>query len=252
MIEVSATTVSTSNADDLAFEALVDACTLTQELDVRIVGGQMTALLCTAFPSPRTVFRRTADADAALGTELAATGRVHDLLEAAGYEATSGNSYLRAGRQIDLLVPAPTGRFQVEDLGGRAFDAAPGVSLALAAPPITVHVDVTLTDGTALRFDARVPTVEAAVVLKATSYASRRVAKDLTDLHNLLLIVDEREPATIGGWQLGTAASGSRGDAQRALASIASSASRLRSRGALDIEPHVLVSLIRTHVALPE
>lgn len=250
MIEASATTVSTSAADDLAFRALADICDATRGLDVRIVGGQMVGLLLTAFPHAEAVPRRTADADAAISTQLAAAGGVHDLLLGAGYEATSGNSYTKNGQQIDLLVPAAGGRFHTEQLGGRMFDAAPGISLAIAIDPISITVDVTLTDDTALEFNARVPSVEGAVVLKAISYRSRLAAKDLTDLHNLLWIVDSREADAIGGWRLNEPSTGARRDAQRALAGIATTLAARRARSEMDVRPELLSALIRTHVAV--
>lgn len=117
----------------------------------------MASLLLTAFPSARAVFRRTADADAAMSTQLAASGEVHRVLEAAGYVSTSGNSYTKGGQQIDLLVPAATSQFGTRILGGRAFDAAPGLLLALASQPIHVHADVVLTTGVTLEINVRLP-----------------------------------------------------------------------------------------------
>ncbi len=251
MIELDATTISTSNADDLAFSALADVCTLTGDLDVRIVGGQMAHLLLCAFPSANALARRTADADAAIGTELAASGDVHELLTDAGYAAAAGNSYVKDGQQVDLLVPNRSSGFRTEVLGGRGFDAAPGIAFALALPPILIHVSVTLTGDRILRFDARVPPVEAAVTLKANAYRSRLADRDLVDLHNLLWILEERDAGAIGGWALDRAASGSRGDAQRALADILRMLSRRPTRPTLEVQPETLVALIRRHVAVP-
>ncbi|TXK19106.1 hypothetical protein [Homoserinibacter sp. GY 40078] len=247
MIEANASTVSTSAADDLAFRALADVCSITRELDARIVGGQMVGLLLTAFPTPNAIPRRTADADAALSTQLASTGDVHRRLTDAGYEATSGNSYSKSGQRIDLLVPSNDGSFHSTELGGRAFDSAPGLSLALAAEPIAISVDVTLTDGSTAEFIARVPPVEIAVILKANSYGSRLAERDLTDLHNLLWIAQSYGTAEIGGWQLDSATAGARGDARRTLGDISTLLSRSRGRRT-EAPREALVALIRTLV----
>lgn len=212
----------------------------------------MTSLLLTAFPSARAVYRRTADADAALSTQLAASGQVHDALESAGYRATSGNSYEKDGQQIDLLVPATASRFGTEYLGERAFDAVPGLMLALASEPIVVRADIQLTTSEGVQVRAPLPSVESAIVLKAASYASRRAAKDLTDLHNLLLVVDERNAKDIGGWSLGEPAmNGAKRDAQAALHGLTRNFVRPGVTPGLDIRTELLVSLIRTHVAHP-
>ncbi|MER3389709.1 MAG: hypothetical protein RJQ01_06710 [Microcella sp.] len=248
MIEVDAITISTSTADDLAYRALADVCDITRLHNVRVVGGQMVNLLLTAFPARQAVPRRTADADAAIDTELASSGVAHHLLIQAGYEAQSGNSYTRQERQIDLLVPSRTGRFQTEQLGGRGFDAAPGLSLALASEPIVIRASVELRDGEVLTFAARVPTVEIATVIKASSFRSRRADRDLVDLHNLLWIVENLEPDSIGGWTLNKPQRAARRDAQRALTDIATSLSARSTRPQLEINTEALVALIRRHV----
>jgi hypothetical protein len=251
VIEVDAITVSTSAADDLAYRALADICEITSSHNVRVVGGQMVNLLLTAFPVRQAVPRRTADADAAIETALAISGDAHHLLTRAGYEAQDGNSYTKGERQIDLLVPSRTGRFGTEQLGGRGFDAAPGLNVALAADPITLQTSVTLTDGQVLKFSARVPTVEFAIVIKTGSYDSRRADRDLIDLHNLLWIVQSHPPAMIGGWKLDQAQRGARLDTQRALVGVAKSLSARSTRTNLDVDAEALVALIRRHVAAP-
>jgi len=251
VIEVAAVIVSTSAADDLAFRALADVCQITHAHNVRVVGGQMVNLLLTAFPSQNAVPRRTADADAAVETALAASGDAHNLLTRAGYTARTGNSYVKDDQQIDLLVPSRTGRFQTEELGGRGFDAAPGVSLALARDPVTILTTVTLTDERILKLSARVPPVEIAIVLKAASFQSRRADRDLVDLHNLLWIVEEHEADAIGGWALHRPQRGARRDAQRVLIEIAKVLSARSTRPQLDVNPEVLTALIRRHVASP-
>jgi hypothetical protein len=250
--EKRAATVATSKADDLAFGALADVCQLTVDLDVRVVGGQMVSLLLTAFPTPAAVFRRTADADAAVTTEVAASGEIHKILSDAGYDATDGNSYEKHGRRIDLLVPAPANVFKTEIISGRAFDAAPGVRLALATEPIAISATVRMTEGQDLRFSARVPTVECALVIKALAYSTRLAVKDLADIHNLLQLVEKHGYESIGGWRLASAGDGARSDAQRALHEIADRLARSRRQSGLNFGPEVLVALIRKHVAKAE
>lgn len=223
LIHRAVTTVSTSNADDAAFRALADASAIIEALpDARIVGGQMVALLLAAFPASEAIQRRTADADAAITAEIAATGEVHEALTAAGYRAERGNSYFNGRQEIDLLVPAPTGKFGQEELGGRMFDAAPGIHLALAVRPIVLEVSVLLLDGSTLDFTTRVPTPETATVIKAYATTSRAEAKDLVDLHNLLTIADTYPVEEIGGWALTPGPlTGARLDAARIMTALA-------------------------------
>lgn len=252
MITSTIETVATSRADDLAFRALADVAAATAAFETRIVGGQMVSLLTTAYPTPDAFTRQTADADAAITLELAASGALHDLLTVAGYAATAGNSYEKHGQRIDLLIPSDRSMFARQELGGRGFDAAPGLHLALASTPIHATVNVVLTDGTPLSFEIRLPTVEVALVLKAAAYASRRASKDLTDLHNLLQIVRHYEPEAHGGWRLDQPGlTGVRGDAQRTLHHVADTARRNASIAVAGVRPEVLAALIRSQVGRP-
>jgi len=63
--------VATTYADELSFRSLTEISAITADQHVRIIGGQMAALLLTAFPVPGIALRRTRDADAAITTELA-------------------------------------------------------------------------------------------------------------------------------------------------------------------------------------
>ena len=203
MIKRSYSTFSTSRADDQAFLALEDIARLTRDLDdTRIVGGLMAMLLTEAFPSEGFVTRRTADVDAAISVQIANSGTLHERLEADGYVPESGNRYVRDGRVIDVLVPSNTGRFASTVLGGRGFDAAPGLTLALAAEPIVHQLEVVMSDGSTRSLDVRTPTVELAVVVKALATRGRHAAKDLVDLYNLLLIAEQHSREEIGGWRL--------------------------------------------------
>ncbi|MEX1077976.1 MAG: hypothetical protein WED09_02555 [Homoserinimonas sp.] len=245
-------TVATSNADDAAYLALEDVARITEGLDdVRVVGGHMASLLLTAFPVAGAVIRRTADADAAISTSIAASGRMHRALANAGYSDTSGNHYAKGRLEIDLLVPSGTDKFVMAEHGGRGFDAAPGLMRAFAVEPIVLDVGVMLTDGSRHEFAVRVPPIELAVTLKAYATTSRAASKDLTDLYNLLSVANAYDEGEIGGWTLNGYLRGTRLDAGRILHDIADRAqtsSLLRDAG---IPQDRLVALIRSLVTDP-
>lgn len=259
MIRASVTTIATSHADDAAYLALHDVSRLTVGFDdVRVVGGQMASLLLHAYPVPGTAHRRTADADTAISTQIAASGEMHTRLLAAGYAAETGNHYVMPGteeedRHIDLLVPASGSAFTSEVVGDRGFDAAPGLGLALAAQPIVIDVDVMLTNGIVLEFSARVPPVELALVLKAYATQSRHTVRDYVDLYNLLSIGYEYRdtPEAIGGWKIGKATTGARRDAARILNDIADRSRAVRELDEEGISRERFVALVRTLIANP-
>lgn len=253
---VTAETVSTSDADDAAFRALEDVAAIAVDLDdILVIGGQMASLLLTAFPSTGSIARRTGDADAAMTTAIAASGTVHERLIVAGYEAVSGNHYERgAGGEVavDLLVPADGSAFGRAEHGGRAFDAVPGLRLALNGHRILVDVRVAFRDGSTRQFTVPVPCVETAIILKAYATRSRLEAKDITDLYNLFLIVNQHDANTIGGWKLSEVTlSGSRSDAAQILHRFTEAprgSNEIRGAG---VAVTTLVALIRRHVTDP-
>lgn len=253
------TTIATSHADNAAYLALNDVSRLTAEFeDVRVVGGQMVSLLMHAYPVEGAVHRRTADADAAISTEIAAGGDMHTLLERAGYSAQSGNHYVMPGtgvedRAIDLLVPSSDAAFTSQVVGGRGFDAAPGLMLALAAPPVVVDANVTLTNGDVLDFQVRVPPVEHALVLKAYATQTRHQSKDYTDLHNLLSIGYQHRnaPEIIGGWRLGGRTTWARRDASLILHQIADRARSVREFDEASISRERFVAMVRSLISNP-
>ena len=253
--------VATSRADELALRALADVARITAGEDARIVGGQMTSLLLTAFSVPGVQPRRTRDADAAITTELAGSGILHDRLLERGYVATAGNSYARPVPELaipdqpvprletDLLVPSRDSRFRAETHGGRQFDAVPGLRLALAAPPIEIAAAVTFLDGSVDEFVAFVPPVEVAVVVKAHAWVSRHEPRDVEDLYRLLEIVETYSPEEIGGWALDDAdLRGGRGDAAAALWTLTRQMRRLSNVG---VPVARLAALIAAHVRRP-
>lgn len=252
MIRAVVETVATSNADDAAYLALEDVARITEGLDdVRIIGGHMARLLLTAFPVAGAIIRRTADADAAISTTIAASGHMHRALIRAGYTDTRGNHYSKGRLEIDLLVPSGTDAFVVAEQGGRGFDAAPGLLRAFAVKPIVLDVAVKLTDGSHHEFVVRVPTVELAVTLKAYATRSRAAAKDLTDLYNLLGVANAYEVERIGAWTSNGPLTGTRLDTGRILHAIADrarSSLHLREAG---ISQERFVALIRTLVTDP-
>ncbi|WP_232498103.1 hypothetical protein [Agromyces humatus] len=128
----------------------------------------------------------------------------------------------------------------------------PGLRLVLAADPILLDLDVTLTDETRLQLTVKVPSVELALVLKTLSYSSRHAPKDLVDIHNLLQIARRHGADEIGGWRIDKPElRGSRGDAQRELHQLAATAHRNLTLNASGVRPEVLVALIRAKVGQP-
>lgn len=223
-----AETISTSNADDGAFRALIDAAQLTADLDeTRVVGGQMVSLLTLAYSNAPRLERRTAEAVIGVSTTIAGRQIVHSRLISAGYVAESGNRYERDGAIIDLLAPSLDGRFSAGQISGRGIDLAPGLELALQGDPLIVDLGVTFRDGRRTQVEARVPRVEIAVILKSLATRSRSAAKDVTDLYNLLNIAYTYADDELGGWKLsGRDVTGARKDSVRALRSLCTDAYR--------------------------
>lgn len=221
-------TIATGPEDDAAYRALNDlAGMIAIDPDARIIGGHMVGMIAAAFPSPGFIDRRTGDADAGIPLTLAASGALHEALEAAGYHAESGNRYVCGDspeqKVIDLLVPAGGSTFTTDDRGGRQFDAMPGLSLAMSRV-IVIEAHMTLLDGTELICDVPVPTVEAAVVLKAYAWRDRwaQTSKDTIDLSNLLHVIEAHGAEAVGGWRLNEdGVAGTRGDAAAILADLA-------------------------------
>lgn len=258
--------ISMSNAADLGYLALSDVATAAETIpydDYRIVGGHMVQLLLHAYPTSGVVERSTADADTGIREAVAAGQDLHEQLLKRGYQATSGNHYVRDNAEgelieVDLLIPhdgvgrpmrAPT------EVNGRGFDAIPGLRFALNAPPLLLDVKVLLF-GTKedLSFTVPVPDVEAALILKALAWKSRGADKDLTDIASLLEIAHAHKNAlTRWGYSDGNlAAKGQRLDAARSLHHIVG----LHARGRITplkgmASPARLAALIREHIPQP-
>jgi hypothetical protein len=255
-MSITAHLISAGPEDDAAIESLHDISRILGEHpNTSIVGGHMVSVLAAAFPSPGFIERHTGDTDAGIPVELASSGQLHEALTAAAYVADSGNRYVKPTSQdpkptIDLLIPSLTGRFHPQVHGERAFDAAPGLTVALHST-FSVHVQTTNRALEEHEFDITVPTVEAAIILKAHAWASRRSQKDVIDISNLLHIVDEHGSDAVGGWQLAEPELiGSRRDAARHLYALAQVA-EARRLPVSQVNPRKLVVLIRRYITAP-
>jgi hypothetical protein len=245
---------STSPEDDAAFVALHDLAVILAGHDgTAVIGGHMVGLLTAAFPSEGLIVRRTNDADGGVPTLLAAEGTVQEELEAGGYVREAANRFVKPGHNpkptIDLLVPAQTAQFRPVWLGERQIDSMPGLRFALLSL-LDVDVAATLREGAVLSFTVKVPTVEAAVILKAYAYSNRgaQTVKDLIDLSNLLHVLKQHGADAVGGWQLGAASLiGSRLDAARILTALAVKLETGRVRNQA-LNERELAFLIRRHV----
>src|SRR5262245_31488256 len=100
--------------------------------------------------------------------------------------------------------------------------------------------------------NARVPTVEYALVIKALSYGSRMMARDAVDIHRLLEIANAYPPDEIGGWQLRNGPlHGSRRDAASQLHELARQTRRDRNVGDGDLPSTRLAALIAALIGQP-
>lgn len=253
---------STSNADELSFRALADVSAVIAPYEyARVIGGHMVLLILATHPTEGTIDRHTADADAGIDVQVAGSGDLHTALLARGYQADSGNRYVKTidtvqtadgspGQLvIDLLVPADSNRFRRQIHGGRGFDAMPGLRFGLAGDPLTIDVGVDISGGETLGFTTRTPSVESAIVLKTFAYQSRLATKDVVDLYNLLTVTNEHRD-DISPWKLDEGVlTGSRGDAARILHRLADTAEARTP--AAEVDGSRLAALIRTHIARP-
>jgi hypothetical protein len=191
------------------------------------------------------------DADAAIETEFAASGTLHQLLSQAGYKAINGNSYKKDRKKIDLLVGNFLGKFRQEILGEHAFDSAPGIQSALDANPLVFDIRALLQDETEIEFQARTPTLELATCIKSFSYRSRLRDQDLVDIYYLLKIVESHGPEELGGWSLNQPAKATRRDSQKVFRGLSESLGRRSTRIPEDIMREEFLALIAKWVAKP-
>ena len=253
--------ISVSNAANLGYRALADIAKAAVGLDheeYRIVGGHMVQLLLHVYPTEAALQRTTADADAGIKHATAAGQALHGRLLDQGYEEAKGNHYIRRDKdqqtEIDLLVPR-SGTSKTEILNGRRFDAIPGLGFALNSTSyLTVDATVHLYEGGDLRFTVPVPDVEAALILKALAWKSRKADKDLADISTLMEIVHEHKVALQKWGYADTrlAATGSRKDAAATLHEIVAMVDKRRIQAFRGLQsPAKLSALMRKHIPVP-
>lgn len=248
--------ISMSNASDLGYLALADvAASGLDPESYRIVGGHMVQLLIHVYPTPGATQRSTADADAGINHATAVGQDLHEHLLATGYEATSGNHYVKKDEEggemaVDLLIPHGTVG-EAEQVNGRGFDAIPGLGFALNSTPLLVDAKVMLRNGTDLYFTVPVPDVEAALILKALAWKSRYADKDLLDISSLLEIT-QLHKTNLSGWGFGDSRLASRGSRRDAAAALHVVRDRLDKKiirsGPAVRQPARLSALIREHI----
>ena len=92
---------STTRAQDLGYLALNDVVTITTslEVDYRLVGGHMVALLIAAYNVTDTPDRETVDADLGAHFEVIADPRLPAALRALHYTSVAGNRFVRKPEQ---------------------------------------------------------------------------------------------------------------------------------------------------------
>lgn len=255
--------ISTSSAANRGYQAVADlAAAAGPELEgYRVIGGHMVQLLIHIYPTTGTYERATTDADAGIDRVIAAGQGLHRSLLERGYTQTAGNHYVRADGDgelmVDLLVPHGTVG-EPEIIQGHAFDAVPGLSLALSAHPLMVQARVKLRDGGELEFTVPVPDAEPALVLKALAWDARQGTvkehSDLVDIASLMEIIHANKDA-LTAWGFaseGLACRGQRLDASRALHRFVDLAARGRYRRLLGpASPTRLAALITEHIPKP-
>lgn len=109
-----------------------------------------------------------------------------------GYRQTSGDRFTRDQGgvvAIDVVLPALRRRRRRNvTVGPITAVEAGGLSYARGQPPVVVTVDAMLLDGSRLpAFDIRLPTLHAALALKAFAWADRGETRDAIDVHRLLV-----------------------------------------------------------------
>lgn len=247
---------SVSQASDLGYRALADLAAAAAGLDYRVVGGHMVQLLMYVYPCELAVRRGTSDADAGIHGMTAAGLELHHQLLARDYKASAGSHYVKGEDdeliEVDLLVPRKLNE-RTEELGGRVFDAIPGLALALSQEPILLSVRARLLSGDELGFSVPVPGIEVALMMKALAMQTRSAQKDLTDVCSLLEMAHLHRASL--DWKLDNpevVAKGHRRDGARALHQIVNQVERGTIPAAPPRTPPArMAALIRRHVAVP-
>jgi hypothetical protein len=189
---------STSRSDDAGHLAAADLAHIAASLDAdyRLIGGLGVTLLTWVYGVNDDVpSRETADADFGASPTVIGDERLLAALEARGYRQVAGNRLLRTlhtpdeslDLTVDLLTPSYKGRLVPNvQVGQLNVDEVPGLSLALAMPPVVTHAQVVLTGGQTLDVLYRLPDVVAALCMKAHAYRERFLPRDALDIWRLL------------------------------------------------------------------
>lgn len=175
--------VSMNNADELGYlgqQAVAQA--VSPGDDYRIIGGHMVRLLLEVYPTSAAMPRSTVDADAAVG-DIEVIGPLSASLEAQDFVKEGGNVFRkRVGGEKPIEVNLLLSRLDhsqgmrsrsVEGVG--QVDTLPELSWAMLGEPLLLDVTAELRDGRSIEYSTRIPDIEAAVVLKAHAWKSRRM-----------------------------------------------------------------------------
>ncbi len=250
-----------SNADALGYlgqSAIAEAAGARHTY--LIIGGHMVRLHLLAHPTPQAVPRSTLDADTAV-PDVEVVGALMADLISQGFTPVKGNVLTKevdADREIEINVLLPradhTPGIRAQDVPEVGqVDTLPELTFALAGPAVELEMIVHLQDERVLRYRTRIPSLEAAVVLKAHSWKARgrRSERDLADLHTLFEI---REAHPDIPWRLSEAPlSGRRKDSAVILHDLAERIGR--SSSVMPVPTHLsrprMAALIRKHIARP-
>ena len=143
--------------------------------------------------------RPTVDADLAAPVAVLADPEFAQRLNDLGYDMVDGGRLRRPTEHgqafIDLIAPAPASRALHNQAAGRfRVDRFPGIQYVLNEPPVMVDINAVPLEGPpSSPFRVAVPTIAAAIVVKALAARTRQ--KDKDDLHRLLVTADRTDIA---------------------------------------------------------
>lgn len=186
------------DASLLALADLSDAAARAH-VDHRVVGGQVVTLhTAVARVTGLVPDRDTADADAGIPRAAADAYRLHDALLEMGYQKAAGDRLVRERGAltlaIDVVIPTYTSRRRHNVTAGPfVATEAGGLTSAFGQPPEQVHVQAILTDGARpAPITVQLPTVLAAIGLKAYAWSDREEHRDALDMWRLLTAAEAR------------------------------------------------------------
>lgn len=249
--------VALSNSDALGYlgqQAVSEA--VADGTDYRIVGGHMVRLLLHVYPTRMATLRSTLDADAAVGN-VEVVGPISQNLLSKDFTKKGGNVfYKEAGGdqriEINVLLSreGPTMGLRPQTVSGVGqVDTLPELRFALGQPALFLDIEADLGDGQTIAYRTQIPDLEAAVVLKAHSWDSRRSLKDLVDLHSLLEIRQEHQATS---WRLNDEQPiGFRKDTARILTDLAEQVVRRNPRFRVpdSLSRPRMAALIKKHIS---